>query len=292
MDDDEEEEEEDEATTFASTTDACAVLPLAAVAELIVDFTSTVAAVITSLAPLTLLSSTSFAAEVNRVERECTAAPPLPAGGPPATAAPPLIAVDNDEIPTVPLSSLLSDRLVSASSIASFVSLSIRRDADADVPPSETLGRDPSEIFPSAAAAASAVCNFNAAAAAESDGGDVEMPNAEAGRERLRLGDLEGETGAENEGEDAGEDTAEVGIEEAAFPAAIATESATDDGETDPNDERDSIAGDTNMGVDADAADERELPESDLTNLGEMGSPAEADKLAVDSWIESSSVTV
>ena len=46
------------------------------------------------------------------------------------------------------------------------------------------------------------------------------------------------------------------------------------------------------MGVDADAADERELPESDLTNLGEMGSPAEADKLAVDSWIESSSVTV
>ena len=292
MDDDDEEEEEDEATTFASTTDACAVLPLAAVAELTVDFTSTVTAVITSFAPLTLLSSTSFAAEVNRVERECTAAPPLPAGGPPATAAPPLIAVDDEEIPTDPLSSLLSDRLDSASSIASFVSLSIRRDADADVPPSETLGRDPSEIFPSAAAAASAVCNFNAAAAAESDGGDVEMPNAEAGRERLRLGDLEGETGAENEGEDAGEDTAEVGIEEAAFPAAIATESATDDGETDPNDERDSIAGDTNMGVDADAADERELPESDLTNLGEMGSPAEADKLAVDSWIESSSVTV
>jgi hypothetical protein len=159
------------------------------------------------------------------------------------------------------------------------------------MPPSETLGRDPSEIFPSAAAAASAVCNASAAAAAESDGGDVEMPNAEAGRERLRLGDLEGETGAENEGEDAGEDTAEVGIEEAAFPAAIATERATDEGETDPNDERDSIAGDTKMGVDADA-DERELPESDLTSLGEMGRPAEADKLAVGSWIVSSSVTV
>jgi hypothetical protein len=46
------------------------------------------------------------------------------------------------------------------------------------------------------------------------------------------------------------------------------------------------------MGVDADAADVSELPESDLTNLGEIGSPAEADKLAVVNWIDSSSVTV
>jgi len=38
------------------------------------------------------------------------------------------------------------------------------------------LGREPSDTFPSAAAAASAFCKANAAAAAESDGGDVEMP--------------------------------------------------------------------------------------------------------------------
>ncbi len=70
-DDDDDDEEDEVTTTFASTTDACAALPLAAaaVAELTVDFTSTVTAVITSSCELlTLLSSSiSFAADVKRV---------------------------------------------------------------------------------------------------------------------------------------------------------------------------------------------------------------------------------
>ena len=115
----------------------------------------------------------------------------------------------------------------------------------------------------------------------------------------LKLGDLAGDPGAEKEGDDAGDDTADAGIEDAAFPAASATESATDEGDTVPREVSESIAGVIKTGVVTDPVDESELPESERTNLGDIGNPA--DKAAVAAaededeeaiLIESSSVTV
>lgn len=115
----------------------------------------------------------------------------------------------------------------------------------------------------------------------------------------LKLGDLAGDPGAEKEGDEAGDETADAGIEDAALPAASATESATDEGDTVPREVSESIAGVVKTGDVTDPVDESELPESERTNLGEIGNPADkaavaavedADKEAI--LIDSSSVTV